>query len=83
MSQEKIGSPTIRDRFRGIFLGTAVGDSIGLPVEGLSPQRAGKLFIMASITRWTSKSELPPKWTLATPIIKPMVDPINAAMVPA
>ena len=28
----------------GLFLGTAVGDAIGLPREGLSPKRANKLF---------------------------------------
>ena len=44
MSEEKIGQQTLHGRFRGILLGTAVGDSIGLPTEGLSPQRAGKLF---------------------------------------
>ena len=35
---------TVRDRFRGVILGTAVGDSIGLPAEGISRQRARKLF---------------------------------------
>jgi ADP-ribosylglycohydrolase len=33
-----------RDRFRGVFLGTAVGDALGLPTEGLSPGRANALF---------------------------------------
>ena len=32
------------DRFIGCLLGTAVGDSLGLPYEGLSPRRAKKLF---------------------------------------
>ncbi len=32
------------DAFIGCLLGTAVGDSLGLPYEGLSPQRAAKLF---------------------------------------
>jgi ADP-ribosylglycohydrolase len=32
------------DAFIGCLLGTAVGDSLGLPYEGLSPRRAGKLF---------------------------------------
>lgn len=32
------------DAFIGCLLGTAVGDSLGLPYEGLSPQRARKLF---------------------------------------
>ena len=44
MTEEKTGQPILRGRFRGILLGAAVGDSIGLPAEGLSPQRAGKLF---------------------------------------
>ena len=35
---------TVRDRCRGVMLGTAVGDSIGLPAEGISRQRAKKLF---------------------------------------
>lgn len=34
----------LQDRFRGVILGTAVGDSLGLPAEGLSPARARKLF---------------------------------------
>lgn len=39
-----MGELTIRDRCRGVILGTAVGDSIGLPAEGISPRRAKKLF---------------------------------------
>ncbi len=35
---------TLRDRCRGVILGTAVGDSIGLPAEGVSRLRANKLF---------------------------------------
>ena len=35
---------TVRDRFRGVILGTAVGYSIGLPAEGISRRRASKLF---------------------------------------
>lgn len=31
-------------RFRGVLLGTAVGDALGLPAEGLSPRRARRLF---------------------------------------
>ena len=34
---------TVRDRYRGVILGTAVGDSVGLPAEGISRQRAQKL----------------------------------------
>jgi ADP-ribosyl-[dinitrogen reductase] hydrolase len=37
-------NPEIRDRFRGVILGTAVGDALGLPAEGLSPRRARRLF---------------------------------------
>ena len=32
------------DAFIGCLLGTAVGDSLGLPYEGMSPKRAAKLF---------------------------------------
>lgn len=32
------------DRFRGMILGTAVGDALGLPAEGLSRSRVHKLF---------------------------------------
>jgi ADP-ribosyl-[dinitrogen reductase] hydrolase len=32
------------DRITGLLLGTAVGDSLGLPREGLSPRRAGRLY---------------------------------------
>jgi len=37
-------SPDRKSRFRGVLLGTAVGDSIGLPAEGLTPGRAARLF---------------------------------------
>jgi ADP-ribosylglycohydrolase len=33
-----------QDRFRGLLLGTAAGDALGLPAEGLSPRRARRLF---------------------------------------
>jgi len=33
-----------RDKFAGAILGTAAGDAVGLPREGLSPRRAGRLF---------------------------------------
>ncbi len=33
-----------RERVRGLLIGTAVGDSLGLPTEGLSPCRRAKLF---------------------------------------
>lgn len=32
------------DRLAGVLLGTAVGDSLGLPREGLSPRRAARLY---------------------------------------
>jgi ADP-ribosyl-[dinitrogen reductase] hydrolase len=35
---------TLAERFRGILLGTAVGDALGLPAEGMSPARARRLF---------------------------------------
>ncbi len=38
------GAPTRRDRLRGVLVGTAVGDALGLPAEGLSRRRARKLF---------------------------------------
>ncbi len=34
---------TFQDRLAGILLGTAVGDSVGLPAEGLSPSRRQRL----------------------------------------
>lgn len=35
---------SLRDRYRGMILGTATGDSLGLPAEGISRARARKLF---------------------------------------
>ncbi len=35
--------PSLASRFRGLLLGTAVGDSLGLPAEGLNPDRARRL----------------------------------------
>jgi ADP-ribosyl-[dinitrogen reductase] hydrolase len=35
---------SIRNRFKGLLLGTAVGDALGLPAEGLSKRRVQKLF---------------------------------------
>lgn len=32
------------DRFTGLLLGTAVGDALGLPREGLGPRRAARLY---------------------------------------
>lgn len=41
MTQPK---PTRREQLQGTLLGAAVGDSLGLPREGLSPKRALRLF---------------------------------------
>ena len=35
---------TLRDRYRGVMLGTAVGDSVGLPAEGIPRARMARLF---------------------------------------
>jgi ADP-ribosyl-[dinitrogen reductase] hydrolase len=35
-------TPVSADRFAGVLLGTAVGDALGLPAEGLSPQTIAK-----------------------------------------
>lgn len=37
-------TPTRLDQLQGVLLGSAVGDALGLPREGLSPQRALRLF---------------------------------------
>src|SRR5262249_38292973 len=37
------------DRLSGVLLGTAVGDALGLPREGLSAQRASKLYGLAPL----------------------------------
>ena len=37
-------SPDRTERFRGLMLGTAVGDALGLPAEGISRRRGRKLF---------------------------------------
>lgn len=34
----------MQDSFAGVILGTAVGDALGLPREGLTPRRASKMF---------------------------------------
>jgi ADP-ribosyl-[dinitrogen reductase] hydrolase len=36
--------PSFQDRIAGLLLGTAVGDALGLPREGLSKQRAARIF---------------------------------------
>jgi ADP-ribosyl-[dinitrogen reductase] hydrolase len=40
---EHCGACSTEDRLAGILLGTAVGESLGLPAEGLSPQRRRRL----------------------------------------
>ena len=42
--QEAPSLPGVAQRFVGVLLGTAVGDSLGLPAEGMSPRRARKMF---------------------------------------
>ncbi len=37
-------TPNTRERFRGLLLGTAVGDALGLPAEGISRRRVCKMF---------------------------------------
>ena len=41
----------IYNKIVGCILGTAIGDSIGLPREGLSPARAARIFGMTDITQ--------------------------------
>lgn len=36
--------PSLRDRYRGLLIGTAVGDALGLPAEGIPRARVRKLF---------------------------------------
>ncbi len=36
--------PNTLTRWRGLLLGTALGDALGLPLEGLTPMRAARLF---------------------------------------
>ena len=43
-TENKFISPQIVDRMDGVLLGTAVGDAIGLPREGLSRRRALRMF---------------------------------------
>ena len=40
---QPIRDDTFEDRLAGVLLGTAVGDSVGLPAEGLSPRRRQRL----------------------------------------
>ncbi|MGD2151618.1 MAG: ADP-ribosylglycohydrolase family protein [Gemmatimonadales bacterium] len=37
-------TPQTRERFRGLLIGTAVGDALGLPAEGISRRRARRMF---------------------------------------
>ena len=36
--------PTLNDRYNGMLLGTAVGDTVGLPAEGISRARISRMF---------------------------------------
>lgn len=39
------GGPKMADRaILGCLIGTAVGDALGLPYEGISPRRAARMF---------------------------------------
>ncbi len=40
---QQVRDNTFEDRLTGVLLGTAVGDSVGLPAEGLSPSRRQRL----------------------------------------
>ena len=44
--------PATIDRMAGVLLGTAVGDALGLPAEGLSPRRRRRLFPGPWRHRW-------------------------------
>ena len=44
---------------------------------------SGGKAIRVSMIRWTTRSVMPPKWTLATPTIMPMLAPMNALSRPA
>ena len=44
MSENLIQKLSMRDRFRGVLIGTAVGDALGLPAEGVSRRRVSRLF---------------------------------------
>ncbi len=37
-------TPWIQDRFRGVLIGTAAGDALGLPAEGVSRRQVSRLF---------------------------------------
>ncbi|MCP4899486.1 MAG: hypothetical protein GY906_21175 [bacterium] len=37
-------TPELIDRFQGMLIGTAVGDALGLPMEGLSARRTARVF---------------------------------------
>lgn len=44
MSAQGVMSGLLRERIAGLLLGTAVGDALGLPREGLTARRATRLF---------------------------------------
>lgn len=43
-SQSPTSSLSIQDRIAGLLLGTAVGDALGLPAEGISQKRIARLW---------------------------------------
>ena len=43
MGRKESQDGIFQDRLAGVLLGTAVGDSVGLPAEGLSPRRRRRL----------------------------------------
>lgn len=38
------GEDGLRDRFAGVLLGTAIGDALGLPMEGMGPEAVARTF---------------------------------------
>jgi ADP-ribosylglycohydrolase len=44
MSENLMQKLSTQDRFRGVLIGTAVGDALGLPAEGVSRRRISRLF---------------------------------------
>ncbi len=42
--RQKMPSTSRNRQYIGLFIGTAIGDAMGLPKEGISPKRAQKLF---------------------------------------
>jgi hypothetical protein len=64
MESEDESHATIADQVPGVILGTAVGDALGLPREGLSHVRTGRLF---GPGRWGISSFSGAAWSATTP----------------